>query len=155
MGGGVPSAVMVLDSLSEEEMEGPDLKGPDMGKKERRCFWTEQQLPWPRGRKAEKTFPQGTLKEHQEGLRIEEMRRVDSVAGDKGGKLEKCDLWRTQLSQMSPESKGFSEERLHRVGRLGAGPQLCPSPANCVTWDTGPPLGFEFPSVESDDSYGR
>lgn len=62
VGGSVPSAVMVLDSLSEEEMEGPDLKGPDMGKKERRCFWTEQQLPWPRGRKAEKTLPQGTLK---------------------------------------------------------------------------------------------
>lgn len=51
-------------------------------------------------------------------------RGVDSVAGDNGGKLEKCDLWRTQLSQMSPESKGFSEERHHRVGRLGRDPAL-------------------------------
>ena len=69
-GGGVPPAAMVLDSLSEEEMEGPDVKGPGMGK-ESRCFWTEQQLPWPPGRKAEETFSQGTLKGASRGFRIE------------------------------------------------------------------------------------
>lgn len=67
-GGGVPPAARVLDGLSEEEMEGPDVKRPDMGK-ESRCFWTEQQLPWPHGRKAEETFSQGTLKGASRGFR--------------------------------------------------------------------------------------
>ena len=50
-------------TVSEEEMEGPG-----MGK-ESRCFWTEQQLPWPPGRKTEETFSQGTLKGASRGFR--------------------------------------------------------------------------------------